>query len=123
MDRSTLVVTIALLSVLLAVIIGDAQRYFVRWGQHPAVADEFTARYTDVADRLTALPPATLKYVVVTKGDVLVRGVPMSAQTVMFLTDTWLPEQQREKNIYYLTEQQFKEQKFPRGAIVIQLDP
>jgi hypothetical protein len=122
-DRSTFVVTVAVLSVLLAVGIGDAQRYFVRWATEPAVADEFTARYTAVAERLNVLPPAALKYVVVTRGDVMVRGIPMSSQTVMFLTDTWMPEQQRAKNIYYLTQQQFEAQQFPRGAIVIMLDP
>jgi hypothetical protein len=122
-DRSTFVVTFAVLSVLMAVAVGDGSRYFVDWATHPAVADEFTSRYTVVADRLLSLPPSTLKYVVVTRGDVLVRGVPMSSQTVMYLTDTWTPEQQREKNIFYLTAEQFKESQYPRGSVVIQLDP
>ena len=101
----------------------EANRYFVQWAQHPQVADEFTAHYLGVARRLNELPPATLKYVVVTRGDVLVRGVPMSSQAVMFLTDSWLPEQQREKNIYYITRQQFLKKQYPKGAFVIQLDP
>ncbi len=122
-DRSTAVVTLALLAVLIAVGVGEANRYFVDWAQNPAVRDEFTQRYITVADRLKALPPATLKYVVVTKGDVLVRGIPMSSQTVMYLTDTWMPAQQQEKNIYYLTRKQFESSSYPRGAIVLRLDP
>lgn len=94
--RSTLIVAIAVLSVLGAIGI-DARRYFVEWAQSSVVADEFTARYVLAAQRLMTLPPSALKYVVVRKGDILVRGVPMSSQTVMYLTDTWLPAQQKRK--------------------------
>lgn len=122
-DRSTVVVTFAVVAFLIAVGFSDARRYFVEWGNNPAVASEFTAHYLPIAARLRAAPPATLKYVVVTRGDVLVNGVPMSAQTVMYLTDTWQPAQQREHNIYYLSTEQFKQHAYPRGAMVIQLDP
>ena len=122
-DRSTFIVAIAVLSVLTAIGIGDTRRYFVDWAQNPVVADEFTARYVTAAQRLLALPPATLKYVVVRKGDVLVRDMPMSSQTVMYLTNTWTAEQQREKNIYYLTADQFNRHQYPRGAVLIDLDP
>ena len=47
----------------------------------------------------------------------------MSSQTAMYLTDTWLPAQQKEKNIYYITQQQFEKKHYPKGAFVIQLDP
>ncbi len=122
-DRSAFVVSLAVLSILVAVGIAETKRYFVDWAQHPATADEFTSHYTSAAQRLLSLPPATLKYVVVRKGDVLVNGVPMSSQTVMFLTDTWMAEQQREKNIYYLTPEQFQRKEYPRGAVVLDLDP
>ncbi|MBP6886320.1 MAG: glycosyltransferase family 39 protein [Candidatus Pacebacteria bacterium] len=121
--RSTLIVAIAVLSVLGAIGIVDARRYFVEWAQSSVVADEFTARYVLAAQRLMTLPPSALKYVVVRKGDILVRGVPMSSQTVMYLTDTWLPAQQKEKNIYYITADQFAKRQYPRNAVVLDLDP
>ncbi|MEK7638376.1 MAG: glycosyltransferase family 39 protein [Patescibacteria group bacterium] len=123
MDRSTFVVSGTLMVFLFALGVVEANRYFVQWAQNPQVADEFTAHYIGIADRLKTLPPATLKYVVVTRGDVLVHGVPMSSQTAMYLTDTWLPAQQKEKNIYYITQQQFEKKHYPKGAFVIQLDP
>ncbi|MCC6934187.1 MAG: glycosyltransferase family 39 protein [Candidatus Yanofskybacteria bacterium] len=122
-DRSTFVVAVATVAFLIAVAIADGHRYFVEWGTNPAVASEFTAHYLPIAQRLNAAPPAALKYVVVTRGDVLVNGIPMSAQTVMYLTDTWQPAQQRERNIYYLTREQFARHAYPRGALVVQLDP
>jgi 4-amino-4-deoxy-L-arabinose transferase-like glycosyltransferase len=122
-ERGTLIVSGTIIVFLFALGVAEANRYFVQWAKDPGVADEFTARYVSIANRLNALPPATLKYVVVTKGDVLVRGVPMSSQTVMYLTDTWLPEQQRARNIYYITLQQFQKKQYPKGAFVIQLDP
>ncbi len=122
-DRSTALVALAVISVLLASGISDARRYFVDWAQSPVVADEFTARYVHIAQRILELPPATLKYVVVRKGDILVHGVPMSSQTVMYLTDTWMPAQQKAKNIYYLSPEQFTQHQYPRGAVVFDLDP
>jgi 4-amino-4-deoxy-L-arabinose transferase-like glycosyltransferase len=121
--RSTLVVSGTLVVLLFALGVTEANRYFVQWAQNPAVADEFTARYLEDASRLLSLPPGTLKYVVVSRGDVLVRGIPMSSQTVMYLTDTWMPEQQRAKNIYYITQAQFLNKEYPKKAFVLQLDP
>jgi hypothetical protein len=122
-QRSSFIVNGTLIVFLFALGVVEANRYFVQWAQNPAVADEFTARYLTVAQRLKSLPPATLKYVVLTKGDVLVRGMPMSGQTVMYLTDTWMPDQQRASNIYYITKAQFDQKQYPKNAFVIQLDP
>ena len=83
-----IVVTAALIVFLAAVGVGEANRYFYRWAQNPATRAEFTGRYVDIARQLLSLPPSALKYVVVTRGDVKVNGIPMSAQTVMYLTDT-----------------------------------
>ncbi len=122
-QRSTIIVTCAVVSLLLALGVADGSRYFVDWGRHPEVSGQFNGRYTPIAQRLNELPPATLKYVVVKDGSVLVDGIYMQAQTVMYLTDTWKPAQQRAKNIYYITPQEFSEHKYPKGAIVVQLDP
>lgn len=122
-DEAALVVGFTLVAFLAATGIAEADRYFVQWGRDPNVANEFTQRYVDVAQRLNALPPATLKYVVVSRGDVFVNGLPVSAQTVMFLTDTATPEKQKARNIYYLTKAQFDRRQYRRGALIIKLDP
>jgi hypothetical protein len=56
---------------------------------------------------LELVPKEEIKYVVVNTGGVLVNGIPMSAQPVMFITDTFTLKKQKEKNIYYLTESQY----------------
>jgi hypothetical protein len=118
-----IVVTAALVIFLLATGIAEANRYFYRWAKDPAVSGEFTQRYMQVADKLLALPPATLKYVIVTRGDVLVQSIQMSAQTVMYLTDTSTPAKQKAKNIFYLNKEQFDRKEYPKNSFVIQLDP
>lgn len=118
-----IVVGFALVVFLFAIGVGEAHRYFVRWATHPNVAAAFNGQYVRVAERLSMLSPAALKYVVVSPGDVTVDGVAVSAQTVMYLTDTGTPEKQKSKNISYLTPLQFERHAYPRGAFVIQLDP
>ena len=43
----------------------------------------------------------------------------MSAQSVMFLTDTFLPEKQKEKNIFYLKSDALP----PANGIIVKLEP
>ena len=77
--------------------------YFVTWGQDPNVQNAFAADYVEIGHEMRALPDTTPKNVIVEADGVLVRGIPMPAQTVMFLTDSFLPEEQKRKNIRYLT--------------------
>jgi len=76
--------------------------YFLEWGNDPNVEYAFRQNYVDIGEMLNSLPQETMKYVVAEKSDVMVRGIPMPAQTVMFITDTFTPEKQKEKNIFYL---------------------
>lgn len=121
--EGTIIVTVALIAFLSALAVVEASRYFVDWAHNPAVKGEFTQRYSQTAAYLNSLPPSTLKYVVATRGDVLVNGIPLSAQTVMFLTDTSTVEKQKSRNIFYLTKQDFERHRYPSGALVVQLDP
>lgn len=86
--------------------------YFVVWGPSREVAGAFSANYVGTARRINELAPDADKYVVVRASSVDVRGIPMSVQTVMFLTDSFLPEMQRAKNIHYLTRSQYEAEKF-----------
>lgn len=89
--------------------------YFLVWAINPNTADAFSANYVALGRELNALPPEVPKYVVVQAGGVNVRGIPMPAQTIMFITDTFSPENQRAKNIYYILPNQ--EEEIPNGNL------
>lgn len=76
--------------------------YFLFWGKNQEVKNAFSENYVEIGHLLNSLPKNTVKYVIVPPGSVTVKGVPMAAQTTMFVTDTFLPEKQKEKNIYYI---------------------
>jgi 4-amino-4-deoxy-L-arabinose transferase-like glycosyltransferase len=93
--------------------------YFTVWANNPNVPEAFNADYLAIGRELNALPAATPKYVIVDATGVLVRGIPMPAQTVMFITDTFEPEEQAAKNIHYLLPNE--EGGIPAGATVFHL--
>ena len=80
--------------------------YFVLWGQNHNVYGAFSANYVEIGRQLNALPKELPKYVVVEARGADVRGLPMPTQTVMFITDTFTPKKQKEKNIFYLLPEQ-----------------
>ncbi len=88
--------------------------YFIAWANNPNVQGAFAADYVALGRKLNSLPVNIPKYVVVDTGGVLVNGIPMSAQTVMFITGTFLPEGQKAKNIHYVLPDQQKN--IPAGA-------
>ena len=48
-----------------------------------------------------------------------VKGIPMPAQTVMFITNTYQEKNQNEKNIFYITPD--KESEIPFGSLIFVL--
>jgi len=91
--------------ILLAFLTANAYRaYFVVWAQSPGLPSSFSSHAVLLARELDALPAETPKYVLVQPQDnlMLVRGIPISAQPTMFITDTFRPEEQEAKNIHYL---------------------
>jgi hypothetical protein len=76
--------------------------YFLKWSVNPNVLGAFASDYVETAKRLNEYPLELPKYVIIEAKGVDVRGIPMPAQTVMFLTKTFLPEWQKEKNIFYI---------------------
>lgn len=89
--------------------------YFILWGKNPNTPGAFAADYAAVAGEINALPSDVPKYVVVDAGGVLVRGIPMPAQTVMFLTDTFVEANRKAKNVCYVLPQDAKS--IPPGAV------
>ena len=80
--------------------------YFIQWGKNQNVQGAFSADYVQIGRELNVLPKELPKYVIVEASGVDVRGIPMPAQTVMFITDTFTPEKQKEKNIFYVLPEQ-----------------
>jgi 4-amino-4-deoxy-L-arabinose transferase-like glycosyltransferase len=108
------------LFIILSLLVFEAYTaYFIKWAKNPNTADAFSADYVKSARELNSLPKTLPKYVVVEASGVDVRGIPMPAQTVMFITDTFSPENQKEKNIYYILPWQINQ--IPENAIAFSL--
>ncbi len=120
--QSTFAIAFSLTVFLIADGIYEFKKYFHDWGPREVVKAHFNQNYVDIANRLNALPHSKVKYVLVNAGGTLVNGIPMPAQTVMYLTDTWTPEKQQAKNIYYLLPQQHANRQYLPGAMIIPLE-
>lgn len=59
--------------------------YFNKWGKNQETRGAFTVDLSNLGDYLNSLPDNTNKYVVVTQGGTLVNGIPMPAQTPIFI--------------------------------------
>ena len=92
------------------------KNYFWDWANNPNVQGAFAADYVKIGEELNSLPKEAPKYVLVKAGGVLVNGIPMPAQTVMFITDTYTPEKQKEKNVHYVLP--VEESSIPNGVHV-----
>lgn len=75
-----------------------------RYVQYPEVAAEFTKRYADIGYALREREIPQRAYVIVPRGDVLIEGIPVAAQTTMFISDTATKEKQQKQNVTYLIE-------------------
>lgn len=88
-------------------------KYFIRWGHHIYTYNSFNGRYWDIGNYLDKLPPETKKYVIVNAGGVLVGGIPMPAQTVMFATNTY---------VEYVLPEEMKTLNCPESCIIVSLE-
>ncbi len=80
--------------------------YFIVWASNPNVSGAFNADYVMIGREINAFPARTPKYVVIEAGGVITRDLPMSAETTIFITDTFLPAEQKAKNVNYLLPDQ-----------------
>ncbi len=94
--------------------------YFILWGQDINTRNAFTQKYVAIANKLKKVPQTIPKYIVVIPGGVNVKGIPMSAQTVMFLTDTYTVEKQKNKNFHYILPNEVEQ--IPNGSYVTVID-
>ncbi|MCL5004422.1 MAG: glycosyltransferase family 39 protein [Patescibacteria group bacterium] len=104
---------------LIILIIQGYKSYFIDWGKNPNVQGAFAADYVQIGQELNNLPKELPKYVIVEAGGTDVRGIPMPSQTVMFITDTFTPEKQKEKNIFYILPKE--KDKIPLNSYTVSL--
>ncbi|OHA07282.1 MAG: hypothetical protein A3B34_00740 [Candidatus Sungbacteria bacterium RIFCSPLOWO2_01_FULL_54_21] len=76
--------------------------YFLHWSNHPKTYEAFDTSNYHMAQYLAALPKDVKKYVIVNARGVDVRGIPMPAQTVMFVTDSFTSAGQSAAHIRYI---------------------
>lgn len=81
--------------------------YFIAWGSSEEAKGAFAESHVAVGKAVNAMGYRQDTYIVV-GGGVDVRGVPMPAQTVMFITDSFLPEDRAAKRIHYLTRPEYE---------------
>ncbi len=100
--RTSLLCFIILAFILLVISFTYAQyyRYFEVWAKNPNVENAFSKNYVEIGNYLNSLPASAQKYVIVNQGGVLVNGIPMPAQTIMFIENI-------KRNNYYKKIGQF----------------
>lgn len=96
--------------------------YFVRWAPNNETRGAFTEKYVEIGKEINDLPRETPKIVVVETGGVIVRGIPMPAQTVMFITESFTESGRRDKNIVYVLPEEFANLTVPPYAVVFTID-
>lgn len=94
--------------------------YFIQWNRNPETYGAFTQNYVDLGREINSLPAETPKYVIVQARGTEVRGIPMPAQTVMYITDSFTPQKQQQKNIHYILPGH--EGEIPTGAQTFIID-
>lgn len=94
--------------------------YFQRWGKEANTFYAFAQNYVDLGHEINAIPAETPKYIIVRVGGTDVRGIPMPAQTVMYITDSFTAEKQQERNIRYVLPE--NEGNIPPGARTFIID-
>ena len=87
---------------LLTISINTYKQYFFDWAGNPNVALAFNENYAQLGKYLKYSPSDIKKYVIINTENEKVDFMPMPIQPVMFLTDTYSPQKQKEKNIFYI---------------------
>jgi 4-amino-4-deoxy-L-arabinose transferase-like glycosyltransferase len=104
---------------LLIILLFAYKNYFIDWAHNSNTDGAFAKNYVDMGNQLNSLPRELPKYVIVEAGGADVRGLPMPTQTIMFITDTFTPEKQTQKNLFYVLPKNISQ--IPQGAFTIKL--
>jgi len=88
--------------VILFIPLATYDTYFLRWRNNVNTYFAFATDLWHLGQYLNTLSPDIKKYVVVNLPGTDVRGIPMSAQTIMYATDSFREKSRKEKNIVYV---------------------
>lgn len=94
-------------------------KYFYSWAKNPNIEGAFTKKFVQIGNLLNSIPPDAQKYVIVNESGVLVPlldGLPMPAQTVMFIESTKFG---KPESIYLLPKDLDKIKVGKRAVIVL----
>ena len=119
-NEAKFIVGTALIILMFAIGIAEYDKYFNKWVKRPEVREAFAGDFVEMGKQINQLPKELSKYVVVNVGGVLVGEIPMPAQTVMFISQTYTEEKQKEKNVFYILPGEEKYITHP-NAIVLPL--
>lgn len=119
------IVGLVLIIFLIAVGISEYNKYFNQWAKRKEVEDAFLKDFVDLGNEINRLPKNLEKYIIVNAKGVLVDGVPMPAQTVMFITKSYTKKLQREKKIFYLLPEELNKSDIfkNKNAVIFNLPP
>ena len=90
---------LVILLLLISIPLTTGYLYFGIWAHAPTTASAFSEDLSELARYVHSLPSSTVKYLVV---DLDHEGLPVSAQSVVYLTNTATLGTQREQNVIYL---------------------
>lgn len=121
-NEGSFVINLAIILFLTAVMFSEFDKYFNRWSNNPNVPPAYATNYVSLGNYINELPHSIRKYVVVNAGGVLVRDIPMPAQTVMFITDSWTQEKQKAKNLFYITEGDYRQKNYEEPSLILFLE-
>jgi 4-amino-4-deoxy-L-arabinose transferase-like glycosyltransferase len=116
------IVKIAAVLFIIILLLEAYNSYFNKWAKNENTLGAFSKNYVDIGKQLNEIGNETRKFVILNAGGVLVRGIPMPSQTVMFITDSFTKEKQEEKNIFYLTKDEAATMEFKNTDFIISID-
>jgi len=91
----------SLVLLIFSFVLAQYSRYFELWAGKKETADAFSKNYVQIGNYLNSLPSETSKYVIVNQSGALVDGVPMPAQTSIFIERTKF---EKPRAVYLLPE-------------------
>jgi len=118
--KNKIALSALMLVFLLFVSISEFNKYFFVWAKRPEVKGEFTREYLEMGEYLNSLPEDYEKYVIVNRSGVPVswaRGIPMPAQTIMFLEISKYGEIKNK----YLLPQDIEKIKIEKRGVILPL--
>lgn len=90
---------VAALLLLAAIPLTTGYLYFALWAKTPSTASSFSQDIFEFANYVRSLSPDTMKYLIV---DLDYDAIPVSAQSVVYLTNTATPRSRQERNVEYV---------------------